>query len=88
MDPGDDMIFRVRLPNGDIHALPHARAVSAVVHDGNDTKAPQATLLLMQVSHLVGRSVLASQNFNLMMAKCVLSHLRKAENHSFLSELI
>ena len=49
MDPGDDMIFRVQLPSGEIHDLPHARTVSAWVHDGNDTKAAQATLLLMQV---------------------------------------
>ena len=49
IDPGDDMIFRVQLPSGEIHDLPHARTVSTSVHDGTDTKAAQATLLLMQV---------------------------------------
>jgi hypothetical protein len=43
------MIFRVVHRPADVHDLPHARAVSAAVHDGNDTKAATATILLMQV---------------------------------------
>jgi hypothetical protein len=49
LDPSDDMIFRVVHRPADVHDLPHARAVSAAVHDGNDTKAATATILLMQV---------------------------------------
>ena len=49
-EPGEDMTFKMILSSGDVHALPHARVVSNVVHDGNDTKAAAATLLLMQVT--------------------------------------
>ena len=50
LEPGEDMTFKMILSSGDVHALPHARVVSNVVHDGNDTKAAAATLLLMQVT--------------------------------------
>ena len=43
------MIFMVIHPFGNVNPLPHARTVSTAIHDGNDTKAAEATLLLMQV---------------------------------------
>ena len=50
LEPGEDMTFKMIHPSGDVHSLPHARVVSNIVHDGNDTKAATATLLLMQVT--------------------------------------
>ena len=49
MDPDKNMIFMVIHPFGNVNPLPHARTVSTAIHDGNDTKAAEATLLLMQV---------------------------------------